>query len=173
MLAAGAATRFGSPKQRLLLPLVLERLAAAEAVETTLVVVGAHRVEVAAPTVECPDWHRGPGASLRCGLEALPPESEAAVVVLADGPELDPRAVDGVVAAWRAGAGAVLAATYDGRTRSHPVLLDRRVWADVPLEGARRLDATLVPMLELEGPGDVDTADDFHGRFGRPPAESR
>jgi len=40
--------------------------------------------------VTCPDWEGGPGASLRCGLAALPEDAEAAVVVLADGPELDP-----------------------------------------------------------------------------------
>ena len=41
VLAAGAATRFGSPKQRLLLPQVLERLAAS-AVDEVVVVEGAY-----------------------------------------------------------------------------------------------------------------------------------
>ena len=58
-------------------------------------------------SVRCPDWERGPGASLRCGLAALPAEAEAAVVVLADGPELDPRAIDRVVESWRAEGGDV------------------------------------------------------------------
>ena len=65
VLAAGAATRFGAPKQRLLLPAVLERLTG---VDQVVVVAGAHRSR--APS-HCPDWERGPGASLRCGLAAL------------------------------------------------------------------------------------------------------
>jgi CTP:molybdopterin cytidylyltransferase MocA len=40
VLAAGAATRFGSPKQRLLLPRVLERLAVSP-VDEIVVVEGA------------------------------------------------------------------------------------------------------------------------------------
>ena len=56
-----------------------------------LVVLGAHEVETDETTVRCADWASGPGASLRCGLAALPAEAEAAVVVLADGPDLDPQ----------------------------------------------------------------------------------
>jgi CTP:molybdopterin cytidylyltransferase MocA len=104
--------------------------------------------------VQCEDWKRGPGASLRCGLREI--DAEAAVIVLADGPQLDPRAVDRVVDSWRNGAGDRLAATYDGVNRSHPVLLARSVWNDVPDEGARALDVTLVPCEDLTAPGDVD-----------------
>ena len=53
--------------------------------------------------MHCADWERGPGASLRCGLREL--DADAAVVVLADGPGLDPRAVDRVVESWRYGTG--------------------------------------------------------------------
>src|SRR5262249_56590197 len=92
---------------------------AASGVDEIVVVLGAHRVEADARTVHCPDWERGPGASLRCGLAALAPVIEAAVVVLADGPALNPAAVDRVIAAWRSGARGLLAATYDGQ-RGHP-----------------------------------------------------
>jgi nicotine blue oxidoreductase len=159
VLAAGAASRFGAPKQRLLLEPVLERVRAS-GVDGTLVVTGAHRVETDARTVRCPDWERGPGASLRCGLNALPTEAEAAVVVLADGPNLEPEAIDRVIGRWREGGAAVVAATYDG-TRLHPVLLDRAVWEEVPDEGARTLDAVLVSCDDLSPPGDVDFADEL------------
>ncbi len=155
MLAAGAATRFGAPKQRLFLPAVLEALRGSS-VEDVVVVAGAHELETDARVVECPDWERGPGASLRCGLVTLCHKAEAAVIVLADGPQLDPRAVDRVIAAWRSGAGDRLAATYDGTNRSHPVLLGRAAWDDVPDEGARALDVALVPCEDLTPPGDVD-----------------
>ncbi|HEY1367100.1 MAG TPA: nucleotidyltransferase family protein [Gaiellaceae bacterium] len=159
VLAAGASTRFGSPKQRLLLPGVLERVRASE-IDRVLVVLGAHDVDTDADTVRCPDWERGPGASLRCGLAALPETCEAAIVVLADGPDLDPRAVDRVIAVWRADGGDVLAATYGG-VRLHPVLLARAAWNGIPDEGARGLAATPVPCDDLPCPGDVDTIDDF------------
>src|SRR5262245_55844415 len=100
VLAAGASSRFGSPKQRVLLGPVLERVRASS-VDDVVVVLGAHEVETDARTVRCPDWGRGPGASLRCGLAALAPGVEAAVVVLGDGPDLDPRAVDRLIGAWR------------------------------------------------------------------------
>lgn len=157
VLAAGAASRFGTPKQRLLLDPVLERVRAS-GVEDLLVVTGAHELDTDARTVHCPDWERGPGASLRCGLAALPDEAEAAVVVLADGPELEPAAIDRVIARWRDERAPVVAATYDG-TRLHPVLLDRAAWKQVPDEGARRLDAVLVSCDDLSPPGDVDFAD--------------
>src|SRR5688500_14446491 len=96
VLAAGAATRFGSPKQRLLLPRVLERVRASAAVDDIVVVVGAFAVETDARTVVCAEWELGLGASLRCGLASLSDDVEAAVVVLADGPELSPAAVERV-----------------------------------------------------------------------------
>lgn len=154
MLAAGASTRFGSPKQRLLLAPVLERVRAS-LVDDIVVVIGAYQVETEARTVKCLEWERGPGASLRCGLEELPEEVEAAVVILADGPELHPLAVDRVIEAWREGAGPIVAATYEGQ-RLHPVLIDRSAWGEVPDEGLRRLPARLVPCDDLGAPGDVD-----------------
>ncbi len=160
VLAAGAATRFGSPKQAILVPRVLERVRAS-GVDEIVVVAGAHPLpEVGERVVECRDWERGPGASLRCGLAALGADVEAAVVSLADGPDLAPAAVDRVVAAWRNGAGDVVAAAYGG-SRGHPVVLGRDAWNRVPDEGARALAAVLVPCDDLGPPGDVDTPADL------------
>jgi len=160
VLAAGAATRFGSPKQRLLFPRVLERLAGA-GIEEVVVVAGAYELDaVGARVVVARDWERGPGASLRAGLAALGPEVEAAVVVLADGPSLAPAAVERVLSAWRAGAGEAVAAGYGGG-RGHPLVLGRAAWADVPDEGLRDVPVTLVPCDDLGSPGDVDTPADL------------
>lgn len=157
VLAAGASSRFGTspPKQAVFLPDVLRRLRAARSVEDVVVVLGAHDVETDARTVRCEEWERGPGASLRCGLAALGAGVEAAVVVLADGPDLAPEAVDRVVAAWQDDGGDVVAASYGG-VRGHPVVLARAAWASVPVEGARALDPELVPCDDLGPPGDVD-----------------
>jgi CTP:molybdopterin cytidylyltransferase MocA len=156
VLAAGASSRYGTdpPKQVDLLPKVLTALQETS-VDEVVVVSGAHALPV--ESVECPDWELGPGASLRCGLAALAPDAEAAVVVLADGPGLDPRAVERVIADWRANGGDAVAASYDG-TRLHPVLLTRAIWDAVPDEGAKSLPARLVACDDLTPPGDVDVA---------------
>jgi CTP:molybdopterin cytidylyltransferase MocA len=160
VLAAGASTRFGSPKQAVLLAPVLEQVRGSAAVDDVVVVLGAHDVETRERVVRCPDWERGPGSSLRCGLAALGDEIQAAVVVLGDGPTLDPRAIDRVVAAWRKSGAERVAATYGG-IRLHPLLLARSAWSTVPDEGLRGLPADLVPCDDLEPPGDVDFADDL------------
>jgi CTP:molybdopterin cytidylyltransferase MocA len=156
VLAAGASSRYGTapPKQQVLLPRVLAALRASP-VDDIVVVIGAHPLETDARTVACPGWGLGPGASLRCGLAALADDTEAAVVVLADGPGLDPRAVDRVTASWRDQGGDVVAATYGG-VRLHPVLLARAAWARIPDDGARSLPARLVACDDLMPPGDVD-----------------
>lgn len=175
VLAAGEASRFGGPKQRLLLPAVLERLARSP-VDEIVVVEGAHPLEpptdsplhgVPARVVAAPEWARGPGASLRAGLAALGDDVEAAVVVLADGPGLAPAAVERVLDAWRAGAGDVVAASYAGR-RGHPLVVGRAAWTAVPDAGLRAVEPALVRCDDLGAPGDVDTPGDLPARL-RPP----
>jgi nicotine blue oxidoreductase len=158
VLAAGEASRFGSPKQNLLLPRVLERLARTS-VDRVVVVEGAHPLDTPATIVCCPDWERGPGASLRCGLSALDEEVEAAVVILADGPNLAPASVERTLDAWRANGG-IVAASYAG-TRGHPLVLGREDWADIPDEGLRERRVVLVPCDDLGAPGDVDVPGDL------------
>lgn len=162
VLAAGEASRFGSPKQQLMLPDVL-RAVRASSVDEIVVVTGAYELKTDAQVVRCAEWERGMGASLRCGLKALSSEREAAVVALADGPGLASEAIERVIAAWREGRGDVIAASYGGE-RGHPVLLARSVWTDIPDEGARALDPALVPCDDLGHPGDVDTPEDLRPR---------
>jgi CTP:molybdopterin cytidylyltransferase MocA len=163
VLAAGEASRFGSPKQRLLLPPVLDRLASTSVGEI-VIVKGAHELLILLSTpparvVPCPDWECGPGASLRCGLAALDEDVEAAVVVLADGPKLSPQAVERVLDEWRAHGG-VVAASYEG-ARGHPLILGRSDWDVIPDEGLRDRPVRLVPCDDLGAPGDVDVPEDL------------
>ena len=164
VLAAGASTRFGSVKQEILLPRVLERLRAAP-LDELVVVEGAHELrtdQLQAPSrlVRCADWERGPGASLRCGLAALGEDVGAAVVILADGPRLAPGAIVRVVERWRATGADVVAASYGG-VRGHPLVVARAAWAGIPDEGLRAVQPQLVPCDDLGDPGDVDTPQDL------------
>ena len=161
VLAAGEASRFGSPKQRIMLPRVLERLRETS-VDEIVVVEGAYALEVPgdAQLVACPYWVLGPGASLRCGLSRLGPEVAAAVVVLADGPPLAPPAIERVLEEWRPGGGGVVAAPYEGG-RGHPLVIGRADWSDIPDEGLRDYPVRLVPCDDLGAPGDVDTEEDL------------
>jgi CTP:molybdopterin cytidylyltransferase MocA len=165
VLAAGEASRFGSPKQRLLLPAVLERLTETS-VDEIAVVAGAHDLDPrdlpTDPPVRialCGEWARGAGASLRCGLAILGDDVDAAVVVLADGPNLAPGAVERVLDVWRAHGG-IVAASYDG-SRGHPLVLGRDDWDAIPDEGLRERPVRLVPCDDLGAPGDVDTPEDL------------
>jgi nicotine blue oxidoreductase len=167
VLAAGEASRFGSPKQLLLLPLVLARLSPLlrDGTLTEIVAVeGAHPLSresaAGARIVRCEDWLAGPGASLRCGLRALTHDVTAAVVVLADGPAISPDAVRRVLAAARRSGGEVVAASYGG-VRGHPLVLARSAFGRVPDEGLRALEPELVPCDDLGFPGDVDTPADL------------
>jgi molybdenum cofactor cytidylyltransferase len=172
VLAAGAGRRYGGAKQlhpvdgRPMLERVLQAVAAGP-VDDRVLVLGARADQVldaidlhGARVVRAVDWESGQSASLRAGLAALDAAVRAALVVLGDGPGLDPRALRRMVDAGRARPETVLAADY-GDGRSHPVLLPRAVWSDLPAEGetpGRALPAELVDCRGLGRPGDVDYA---------------
>jgi molybdenum cofactor cytidylyltransferase len=173
VLAAGAATRFGSAKQLADLdgrPLLEHSIRAmtTSPVGRVVVVLGSGAEEVlarvdlhGAEPVVCERWDEGQSASLACGLAELT-DCEAVVVTLGDQPRLSPDAIRRVIAA-RNGAAAVRA-TYYG-VPGHPVLLERELFErmrDVSGDhGARNLLISMqtreVPCEDLGGGEDVDT----------------
>jgi nicotine blue oxidoreductase len=173
VLAAGAGTRFGGPKQLAQFrgaPLIewpLRALAAAT-LDDVVVVLGAHADAViagadltGATVVRCAAWEQGQAASLRAGLEAAG-SADAVVVVLGDQPLLHAEAVRRVVAAGRAG-GAVRASYAN--VPGHPTLIPRSLWPELGrLEGDTGAAALLrasgyrsVICDDLGDPVDVDT----------------
>ena len=170
VLAAGEGRRFGGAKQLHQVDGVpmLERVLAtvAEAgIGERVVVLGARADDVCAAidlhgarAVICESWGDGQAASLHAGLAALPVEAGAALVVLGDGPGLDPLAVRRM--AETPATGRVIAADY-GAGRSHPVVIPRSLWSQIPRHGdtpVRPLGAELVDCRDLRPPGDVDYA---------------
>ena len=173
MLAAGAATRFGAPKQLAdldglpLLEHALRTMTAAP-VGRVVVVLGSGADEVAASVdlhgaepVVCGRWEEGQSASLACGLAELA-GCEAVVVTLGDQPRLSPAAIRRVISS-RNDAAAVRA-TYNGNP-GHPVLLERSLFEQLRNvsgdRGARNLLLSVqvldVPCDDLGGGEDVDT----------------
>ncbi len=174
VLAAGAASRFGGPKQlaqlggRPLLEWALRAMAASP-VERRVVVLGSGAEAVVeevdlhgAEPVVSDRWEEGQSASLAVGLAALD-GAEATVVTLGDQPRMRPEAIARVIGARGNGCTAVRA-TYGGEP-GHPVLLERELFArlrDVTGDhGARNLLVSAitcdVPCDDLGGGEDVDT----------------
>jgi len=172
VLAAGAGTRFGGPKQLAEVegtPLVA-RVCAVAAPWAPLVVLGARADEVRAAVIDAQvvvadDWATGQAASLRAGVAALA-DADAALVLLADMPFVTRAVCEAVISAGEGHDAA--RATYDGRP-GHPVLLGRAVLDAVPSlsgdQGARdlltRFDVATVDATGLADPTDIDTPEDL------------
>jgi len=170
VLAAGEGRRYGGLKQLHSVdgvPMLDRVLGAVEhaGIPERVVVLGARAGDVLAAVdlhgaraVICETWRDGQAASLHTGLAALPQDADRALVVLGDGPALDPDAVRRMAA--HPAARRVLAADY-GAGRSHPVVIPRTLWAQIPRQGetpVRPLGAELVDCRDLRPPGDVDYA---------------
>jgi molybdenum cofactor cytidylyltransferase len=146
ILAAGLGSRFGQAA-KMLAPYAgrpMVRCAAEAALASragpVVAVLGAHAEAVRAALagldltlVENPDPAAGLSASLRLGLAALPPETEAAVVLLGDMPRIGPAHIDALIAAYTGAMPrpSAVVPVSDGR-RGNPVLLDlARLGADL------------------------------------------
>ena len=128
VLAAGASTRFGSPKQLVRLqgrPLL--HLAVARAVEVAgqavTVVLGAHATQLApllrhtpASVVVNRDWSEGLGSSIRAGIGRVGPGCEGALVLLADQAAVTAEDLRRLLAVWRRQPHHIVAAQYGGVT---------------------------------------------------------
>jgi molybdenum cofactor cytidylyltransferase len=182
ILAAGAATRMGRPKQLLdwdgrPLVRVAAEVALAAQLSPVLAVVGSAQTEVAAglaglplQIVPNPDYVAGQSTSLRTGIAALPPEVAAMVVLLGDQPFVTAAIVARLVAEWRASAYPIVAPIYAGQ-RGNPVLFAREIFPELlAIQGDRGARAVLAanparirPVL-FDDPrplADIDTPDDY------------
>ncbi|MCA1659304.1 MAG: nucleotidyltransferase family protein [Verrucomicrobiaceae bacterium] len=121
--------------------------------------------------VENPDWRRGMGTSICCGLQHLiasTPELNAAVVMACDQPFVDARVVGALMAEQERSGKAIVASNY-ANTLGIPALFDRSCFEALlglpddsgakALIESRRDD---VASIEFEkGAIDIDTPADF------------
>ncbi len=144
VMAAGASTRMGRPKQVEVVdgqPMIVRAVQTALAAEVdhVLVVTGAHAELVKAALsplledrrvqlVHNPNWASGQAGSMRTGLEALHPAVEAALFMPVDQPHMSSILLRRLVQAWRKGA-PIAAPQVDGALRGAPAIFDRSRFA--------------------------------------------
>jgi molybdenum cofactor cytidylyltransferase len=198
VLAAGASTRLGSPKQlarvrgRPALQIVVEA-AAAVAGQAVTVVVGAHAAEImpmlsrkGVSTVVSRRWEEGLGASIRAGIAALPPACEAVMVVLGDQVAVTPDDLRRLASAWKGQEGVIAAAVYQGRP-GVPAIFPRWCFQELAQlkgdQGAKHLiqrhasRLVQVPMdnaaVDLDTPEDLARLNAVQGPDTDPPHSGR
>lgn len=179
ILAAGASSRLGEPKQLLRLrgeSLVHRtvRLVIAAGCSPVIVVLGAHadriRLELndlAAVIVNNAEWAEGMGASIRCGMAALQEtETERVLLSVCDQPQIDVELLAALIAA-QTGDQLVAASRYNGALGVPAVFssgLFPQLRALAGDRGARALIAQYadrVACVDFPGGGfDVDTVQD-------------
>lgn len=191
VLAAGRSARLGRPKQLLPLggrPLLAHTLAhaAASGLDEIILVLGHEAATIAGAvgdhgqrTVVNSDFAAGQSTSLRAGLAALSPETEAVLFLLGDQPTVTPEVIDAILAAYRADPAPIVAPLYGGE-RGHPLLFDRGLIPELTHvtgdEGARAIvrahaaEVLLVPVPGAAPPQDVDTEADYERLLAAWPA---
>ncbi|MFZ6028398.1 MAG: selenium cofactor biosynthesis protein YqeC [Chloroflexota bacterium] len=188
VLAAGAATRYGEPKQLLDWrgePLV--RRAARTAIDAGLspavVVTGAHADSVRAAVagldvtiVHCPDWAEGQAASIRAGLRTAVKAARlpgSAIFLLADQPYVTAVLLRALCERHANTLAPIVAPLADGR-RGNPVLFDRSTFPALlalrgDVGGRALFSCYRIEWLPWHDPQlllDVDTPDDYRKLIG-------
>ena len=179
VLAAGAASRFGSPKQlaRIGGVMMLQK-AVSQATDVAghavTVVLGAHAERITPLLRQSPasveinrHWQEGLASSLRLGISRLP-SCEGVLVTLADQVAVTVFDLKRLVSAWRRQPEWLIAASYDGHTGvpaifpawCFPDLLALRGDAGARAVLARHADRCLRIPMPTAGV-DIDTPEDL------------
>jgi molybdenum cofactor cytidylyltransferase len=190
ILAAGESSRMGEPKQLLqlggktLLEQVLGNVRTAKVNDIVLVLGFAAEAiaqQVAIEGVKVvinESYEQGMGSSLRVGLSALDPLTEATLIVLADQPFVRSQTLDQIIDRYRQSNAQIVIPMYQG-FRGNPVLLDRSVFPEVmalsgdigcrAIFGDHLEGIVKVPVDDIGILLDIDSKDDFEKlqRFGQ------
>lgn len=182
ILAAGASTRMGRPKQ--LLPYGRDSflshtvaVALASGCCPIVVVLGAYAEQVHSEVSQLPvrvvknvQWAQGMSTSIRTGIEALStePDLEAAVLMLCDQPFVSVQVINQLIRAYQVTGKSIVASEYAG-TLGVPVLFKQTLFSELMAlssrEGAKQIirkythQAIGVPFSD--GAIDIDTPKDY------------
>lgn len=184
ILAAGASTRLGTPKQLLphkqghtLLSHTIQ-VALNSKCQPVIVVLGAYAERVRqqishfpVQVIENPQWNQGMGASIRVGIQALsasPEEIEAVVLALCDQPFISDNIIEQLVDAYRLTSKKVVASDYAG-TLGVPALFHNTLFSELMnlKEGAgakqviRKYNQDIFSIPFAKGAIDIDTSEDY------------
>lgn len=138
IMAAGASTRFGSPKQLAILQgqtLVQRCIDSASAMSphSVSVVLGANHRQIepevsGAQIIVNQDWQQGLGSSIACGVKYIDRDADAVLVLLADQVQIS---ADHIVVMAEAFVGNnIVCATYCG-SRGVPAIFPRSVFSQL------------------------------------------
>ena len=182
ILAAGASSRLGQPKQLLRVgdkTLLAQICEIALALETrqVVVVLGAHCEAIRPAIGHLPvgivvneAWETGMGSTLACGMSHLPSDVEAVLVLLCDQPLVTPAFLEKLLARWHESTHPIVASAYAG-TFGPPAVFSRELFGELAAlqgqQGAKRVMQLHDAEMELvdfpEGAFDVDTPEDLAG----------
>jgi len=180
VLAAGASTRLGQPKQlvRLAGRPALHRVvtqAVALAGHAVTVVIGAHAREMTRLLTHSPasvivnrQWEQGLASSIRHGIESLPPGCDAVLILLGDQVAVSAEDLRRLASAWKGQDGVIAASVYQKQI-GVPAIFPRWCFAELSrLRGDRGakevLDRNAHRLVHVPMPNaavDLDTPEDL------------
>lgn len=182
ILAAGESKRMKAPKMLLPfdgIPMIEKtiRNVLDSEVFNILVVLGCFRDEISAaidhlPVIKCfnENYRDGMLTSVKCGLNNLPDDAEAALIFPGDQPQIGSEIIDRVVAFYRSSGNGIIIPSYR-KKRGHPLLIDRKYFGRALNLGENDTLGSLagiykddVKEVEVNSPGilkDFDTKEEY------------
>lgn len=184
LLAAGASSRLGKPKQLLLYQgkTLLQhgiQEAAATGAKPIIAVLGANAdfliKETANQSIEVilnKDWSEGMASSIRCGikhLQAMEPEVDAAIIMVCDQPYVTTKLLEDLVKKYQETRKPIIASSYENN-QGTPALFDKTIFAallelkgDVGAKRIMKANPDLVALVNFPlGNIDIDTKEDYN-----------
>ncbi|MCX6122730.1 MAG: nucleotidyltransferase family protein [Ignavibacteriales bacterium] len=179
ILAAGASTRLGAPKQLLnyngmtLLRRTVETVLLSKA-KSVRVVFGyeAEKMKseienVLVDVVINPNWQRGMSTSIRSGIQSLETNIDAVIIVLCDQPKLSTDILNTLIDTYTSTRTPIVTCKYAG-TVGVPALFDRRIFPELlSLEGdygaKKIIERHVIERIEIDflgGEMDIDSMTD-------------
>jgi molybdenum cofactor cytidylyltransferase len=190
ILAAGASSRLGKPKQLLqwqnqfLLGHAIQNVRALLN-ERIIVVLGAHAESIQSAVdldgitaIVNPIWQAGVASSIKVGVHALPASTKAVLFLLCDQPLINPTHIQTLLNSWQNESSYIVASQYNhsvGVPAVFPAEFFGQLLELTGDQGAKRLlmkfDDRLLKIPLPEAGFDIDTSNDFDHLTGHYAAE--